>query len=1404
MAQIEWPLFIPITAKSGQTCSREAQIWTVLDHIPEAIFLVNVRGTNSDPFSASPNGIEASQPPTLQSAAPSRGPLQFRLLAINQACAHLFELSDPAQVIGLDLQHALPTSIATPVQDLLRECAQLKQTHQGSVVNAQAAYQFHLAPIVSETGQVLQIIGRSISTLTRSDLVSYSQTSDRRSQAVFPASPWPEQPIHSVRDQDRSPLQAQIQQAEAEMRRSDTYLRGLFTLAAFGIVVMDITGRIIDSNPAFQDMLGYGSGELLTLTFTDITHPDDLQQEQAYYQELQAGRLNRFAVEKRYLRKEGEPFWAHLIVSLVWGDQGEPLFSFGMVEDITDRKRASEEQQQRHLQLQDQNRVLVELTCSKTLNHAELSSTLHEIVEVAVQTLQLDQATIWMYNLDRTDLHSVESYQRCTNAHIRHPNLSVQHYPIFVELLDQERTIAATDIHHDPRTQELITIWPESQLTRSILAAPIRLRGQTIGIICCLQEGSSRQWTVDEQTFAGSLADLVALALEAHERKQAEAALRSSQTMLRLVIDNIPQAVFWKDQSLSYIGCNQVAAIDAGLEDPEQILGKTDWDLAWPSQQAEMFQSSDREVFETQAPVYHRIMAVTQADGRQAWLDFNKIPLQNDADQVVGVLGTYEDITQRILTEQALREAEAKYRSIFENALEGIFQISLDGHYLTANPMLAQILGYNSATDLITSVQNIREQVYVDPQAWDDFTQIMVQEGQATGFESQVYRRDGHVIWISGSARPIYNAEATLLGYEGTIQDITQRKHAEEAIYRRDKLLQAVAKATSVLLVNTDLSWALEQALDLLGNSIAADHICIFQNQLYFETGKWQAIKHYEWVDPDLVNPDLSQELSIFSYSPRLERWYEAFQNGQSIGGHCETFPASEQEFLEGNQIRSLFITPIMVDQRLWGLMGVLNTESDHAWSAAEESILMVMASNIGGALQRQQAQDQMLHQALHDPLTQLPNRLLFTDRLKVALANAQRIQATLAVLFLDLDRFKAINDTLGHAVGDRVLQRVAVRLRAHLGDENTIARWGGDEFTLLIPYVGSLDNVAEVTESILVALKPPIRIGSDEFHITGSIGVAVYPQDGTDPETLLKHADAALHRAKDAGRGHYQVYTSALGISAAERLALDTSLHRALDRDEFILYYQPIFSLTTGRITRMEALIRWQHPEWGLVSPSRFIPVTEENGLVLPLGSWILRTACTQAASWQANGFGDLCVAVNLSARQFQRVDLPYQISEILSETGLSSAHLDLEITESLAMENASLSMDLLQELKHMGVQISMDDFGTGHSSLSYLKQFPLDAVKIDQSFVRTLSDPRDQAIIRTMVALGRGLNLKVIAEGVETYDQLTLLQQLECDEVQGYLMGRPLPFAEAELLLQNPLLLQEILDPKRDPNSF
>jgi diguanylate cyclase (GGDEF)-like protein/PAS domain S-box-containing protein len=429
----------------------------------------------------------------------------------------------------------------------------------------------------------------------------------------------------------------------------------------------------------------------------------------------------------------------------------------------------------------------------------------------------------------------------------------------------------------------------------------------------------------------------------------------------------------------------------------------------------------------------------------------------------------------------------------------------------------------------------------------------------------------------------------------------------------------------------------------------------------------------------------------------------------------------------------------------------------------------------------RKDAEQRIRYMASHDALTGLPNRTLLQDRIEQTLVHNKRRNLQSAVLFIDLDKFKIINDTLGHDVGDSLLKEAAARLIAEVRSEDTVARQGGDEFIILLSTISQPHDAELISQKLLDSLTQPFIIKGRELHISASIGIAIYPDDGTEMEVLLKNSDIAMYHAKESGRNNYQYFSSKMNEQAAEKQALSSDLRHAVERNELFLVYQPVVDIPSGQMAGMEVLLRWQHPDFGLISPTKFIPLAEESGIILPIGDWVFRTACVQLKKWQDRGYEVPRLAINLSAKQFRQTSLAETIAIILKETGVDSHNIGIEITESMLVKNIDEVVDTLLKLSNMGLEISIDDFGTGYSSLSYLKRFPINKLKIDKSFVDDITThPDDAAIVKAIIAMAHGLQMKVVTEGVETKEQLEFLRQHGCEQYQGFIYSKPLPAAE------------------------
>lgn len=529
----------------------------------------------------------------------------------------------------------------------------------------------------------------------------------------------------------------------------------------------------------------------------------------------------------------------------------------------------------------------------------------------------------------------------------------------------------------------------------------------------------------------------------------------------------------------------------------------------------------------------------------------------------------------------------------------------------------------------------------------------------------------------------------------------------------------------------------------------------------------------------------------ILEMNPAGLAMLQSSDPGEIIGKSTLSFVAPEYRSRLHSVMRQVLSgEPAILEMEIVGCKGRRRRVESHAAplygpDGRVRSVLMVTRD----ISERADAESQLHYLAHYDLLTGLPNRALFRDRLLQAMAQAKRTDTLLSVMFLDIDHFKDINDTLGHAVGDQLLKEIARRIRACVRETDTVARFGGDEFGLIQTNLHTVEGAADLADRLVASIGEAYHIDGHEIHTAASVGVTIYPFDDHNAEDLLKNADMAMYKAKREGRGRYQFYIAELNQVIQRRAAIERDLRTALQKDEFRLHYQPQVDLESGKLVGVEALLRWQHPERGDISPVEFIPVAESTGLILPIGDWVLQNACRQARAWQDMGLEPVRVAINLSAMQFRHKNLLETITQALAESGLDPRWLEVELTESLIMKDVRATVDTLQHLHELGVQISVDDFGTGYSSLSYLTRFPISKIKLDKSFVRDVDKKDGAAIARTVITLGHSLNMRVIAEGVENDEQLRFLREHACNEVQGYYFGRPMPPGAIERLLRGAL---------------
>jgi len=689
---------------------------------------------------------------------------------------------------------------------------------------------------------------------------------------------------------------------------------------------------------------------------------------------------------------------------------------------------------------------------------------------------------------------------------------------------------------------------------------------------------------------------------------------------------------------------------------------------------------------------------------------------------------TLYETLENVRVNEAIRKSEHKYRSLFENMLDVQYALDRDGRVTLISPSGVKLLGYESEEEIIRC--DYDNDFYFNSKDRENLIKTLAGRAELTDFELVLKTKDGRPVFVETNIKRVYDENKKASLFEGVFRDVSDRKQYEEQLL----LLASVFENSIEGILITDASGNIKK------------------------------------INPAFTAITGYTEEEVIGKTPRILKsgrheenfyekfWKELFENGQWVGEMWNKKKSGEifPEWLSINAIRD------------------------------EQGEIINFVSVFHDITEIKESEEQLKFQAYHDSLTGLPNRQLFKDRLEMAIAYAQRHEEKVAVLFIDLDNFKNINDQLGHDIGDSFLIEVSDRLKSCCRSEDTVARLGGDEFMIILPDVVDEAKVVEVAERVLSELKKTFVISGHEIHVSGSIGITKYPRDGKTVDVLVKNADMAMYKAKEKGKAAYHIYDDELHNLRMHTITIETSLRKALELNEIRVYYQPKVDMCTGKISGCEALVRWYRMGFELVNPADFIPIAEETGLIIPIGEFVLRTACNQMKAWHNAGFKDLTIAVNLSAKQFNDRKLLDMISDCLESSGLEPEYLNLEVTENIAMNDTDSTVSILDRISNMGVKLSLDDFGTGYSSLSYLKKFKLDTLKIDRIFINDIPhNEEDTALVDTVISLAENLKMSVVAEGVENMSQYEYLKSKGCHQMQGFLFSRPIQGSEFTRLL-------------------
>ncbi len=1086
-------------------------------------------------------------------------------------------------------------------------------------------------------------------------------------------------------------------------------------------------------------------------TLLNRIHPEDIEVVRANLGGVLQG-SESIIHDMRLLLPGGQVKHVHAEAITILNQSGRATHLVGVVQDVTERTLAE--------QTQDALRDISEAAHS-TASLPELFLRIHEIIS---KLLPARNFFVALYD-ERTDELT---------------------FPYFVDEVDvapgsrklNDGTLSGKVI----RTGETLLLTPETRNEISDpelaivigskpldwLGVPLKFKSRTIGALVVQSYSGDVRYTNKDKALLEFVSNQVAATIE---RKQAEEAIRASEARFRLLFEQNQAGVFRTRPDGRILECNNALAHMLGFTSNAEILGEI--------ASSYYIEEGDRESYlnelRTTGSISNVVTHLRRKDGREVWAMETANLIRNDQGEPEVIQGTLIDFTDRKLAEQALRLSESRLEEAQRLAHLGSWNWDLSTRILSWSAELCRIYGVDPGSHLPT-FEDFYSRVY--PEDRDRVKALVAQalvDLKPFSYELRIFRPDGEIRTLFDQSEVLLDPQGRATGMAGACLDITDRKMEEQLELDRGLILEQVAQ-------NQPLPGILSHLVTMLEAQIPGTRSSI----LLLKDGRLWA-----GAAPHLPK-DYSQSLDGLPIGPTAGSCGTACFTGETvITEDIATDPLWEgyRELAKPHGLRACWSMPIpSSDGGVLGSFAVYLAVPGRP--TTRDLDFMGTATRLAAvAIEHRLLTDQLSHQAQHDALTGLPNRLLFQDRLGQALAQAQRKKHQVAVLYMDLDRFKQINDTLGHSSGDELLRQVAGRLNDCIRKSDTLARLGGDEFTVVVTELNDSQDAMRVAKKLIETMRVPFQVEGRELFVSVSLGISIYPDDGLDAEALMANADVAMYRAKDMGRDNFQWFAAEMNAMAKERMDLESQLRHALELGQLSLHYQPQCG-ANGEIQGFEALMRWQHPTLGMVSPARFIPLAEESGIIVQMGDWALREACSQTVAWRKAGHPSLRISVNVSAVQFKRADWVDTVRGALKDTCLEPDALELEITESLLLQSVMVTSANLFELRDLGVGVAIDDFGTGYSSLSYLHKLPVTTLKIDQSFVREIGinpvEGREEApIVRTIIALAHNLGMTVVAEGVETEAQRELLLRLGCESLQGYLLHRPLTVEKAGALL-------------------
>lgn len=1097
---------------------------------------------------------------------------------------------------------------------------------------------------------------------------------------------------------------------------------------AEGLLLFDENGVVQYLNPGAERLIGWNMVEDQGIrTHKDLHDPSKTHDDRVCFFEraLMSQTVVRVEGEKIF-RPDGSAFFA-LVVASPFMENGAIVGCAVALSDISESIQLREDleeslarvRQLKHTELRES--ILYGIT-QRVLIEQPLPDIFQYLCEELVQTLGYPVAFVAL----KADDGSANIVAQCGMSEAEITALQMRWDDTTQGQGGFGKAIRSNlpqiyNLNNSPFTQAWYSIYKKRSL-RSVAVFPVSSSKKVLGVLTL--------YSLREEAFDATSIERMQSFMD-----QLDLALWTDEGRRKLLLQNTAlavaaHAIVILDGAGKILWANPAFTHLTGY-DSQTVLGQTPRFLRSGYQDQAFYGRMWKTVLAGQ--VWQGELINRRADGTLYCEEMTITPVKAETQEITHFIAVKQDVSERLANQRALRNSEEQFRDMFETMTNAVvvFKISDCGQNFVCTDI-------NQAAEQIENIP--REQAigslltHVFPLAIElgilKLCLHVFHTGERMRFPAIFYKNERATGWSEGIIYKLAAGNIVVL-----YDDVSQRVLNEKTLWQEKERAQVTLASIGDAVLTTDVG----------GNVTYINPVAEMM------TG---------WSNEQAQGLEIESIFDIFHEStekPMVQPVRQCLMENRVI----ELSNHAVLRHRDGQQLFYIDDSAAPIRDRDGQMIGAVLVFHD----VSEKRELLRLLS----------------HQAHHDALTNLPNRQLFKERVQQAILQARRHQEQVAVFFIDLDRFKLVNDTLGHAAGDSLLCQVGERFQAALRQEDTVARQGGDEFLILLPKLPSEQQAAQVAQKVIEVLNEPFQLLKQEVYLSASIGIALYPVDGEESEMLIQHADMAMYQVKAEGRNHYNFYTHALNERLAERLALQNEMRRALERNEFILYYQPQYRLSDGQLCGMEALVRWQHPERGFLPPGKFISIAEDSGLILPLGEWVLRTACVQNKLWQDMGYSPVRVAVNLSARQFRQKDLLKQIAEILKETQLDPQWLELEITESLSMENVRVSMGILQKLKSMGIHISIDDFGTGFSSLSYLSRFSVNSLKIDRSFVSKLSEQLDdQAIVLTIIQLAQNLGLNVIAEGVETQAQLEYLRTMGCDEVQGFLLAKPVPIED------------------------